>query len=209
MSHCSPIRILAVDDHPGFLLGLVAMVDGADDMKVIAQASDASSALRLAAELRPDIVLMDLRLRGMSGVEAIIALRASQPSAKVIVITTYNADEDIFRAVQAGAMAYLLKEMSVDELRDTIRQVQAGRKVLPPEVASRLASRLARPALTSRELELVARVVRGRSNKEIAADLGIGEDTVKGHLKSIFSKLGVADRTQLAIRAVQEGIIHL
>ena len=203
------IRILAVDDHPGFLLGLVSMVNGAGDMKVVAQAEDAQTGLKLAQEHQPDIVLMDLRLRGMSGVEAIIQLRKEVPECRIIVITTYNADEDIYRALQAGAKAYLLKEMTLEELRTTIRKVHAGETFMPPDVASRLASRIARPSLTVRELDTVRLVVRGRSNKEISTELGITEDTVKGHLRSIFVKLGVADRTQLAIKAVQDGIVYL
>ena len=203
------IRILAVDDHPGFLLGLVSMVNGAGDMKVVAQAEDAQTGLKLAQAHQPDIVLMDLRLRGMSGVEAIIQLRKEVPECRIIVITTYNADEDIYRALQAGAKAYLLKEMTLEELRTTIRKVHAGETFMPPDVASRLASRIARPSLTVRELDTVRLVVRGRSNKEISSELGITEDTVKGHLRSIFLKLGVADRTQLAIKAVQDGIVYL
>lgn len=193
----SPIRILVVDDHPGFRLGLVAMIDAA------------AEALTRYRVHRPDIVLMDLRLPGMSGVEAIIMLRQQFPGCRIIVITTYDADEDIYRALQSGAKSYLLKDLTPTELRETIYAVHRGETPLPSNVAQRLASRLARPELTARERDMVRLVVKGYSNKEIATEFGITEDTVKGHLKNVFMKLGVSDRTQAAISALQHGIVHL
>ena len=205
----TPIRVLVVDDHPGFRLGLVAMIDAAGDIKVVAEAGDAGAALASYREQQPDIVLMDLRLPGVSGVEAIISLRREFPHCRIIVITTYDADEDIYRALQSGAKSYLLKDMTPVELRDTIYAVHRGETPLPSHVAQRLASRLARPELTGRERDMVRFIVKGYSNKEIGAEFGITEDTVKGHLKSLFLKLGVNDRTQAAISALQHGIVHL
>jgi DNA-binding NarL/FixJ family response regulator len=205
----APIRILVVDDHPGFRAGLVAMVEFSGEMKVVAEASDCAQAIEAFKAHRPDITLMDLRLPDMSGVEGVMALRAQDPQCRVIVITTYDADEDIYRALQAGAKSYLLKEMTAEELRSAIRAVARGETPLPAQVAQRLASRLSRPALTRRELDMIRLIVRGFSNKEIASEFGITEDTVKGHLKHLFVKLGVKDRTQAAIMALQQGIIHL
>jgi len=205
----APIRILVVDDHPGFRAGLVAMVESTGEMKVVAEASDCAQAIAAFDQHQPDITLMDLRLPDMSGVEGVMALRARDPQCRVIVITTYDADEDIYRALQTGAKSYLLKEMTGEELRSAIRAVHRGETPLPPQVAQRLASRLSRPTLTRRELDMIRLIVRGFSNKEIASEFGITEDTVKGHLKHLFVKLGVKDRTQAAIMALQQGIIHL
>jgi DNA-binding NarL/FixJ family response regulator len=205
----APIRILVVDDHPGFRTGLVAMVESTGEMKVVAEASDCTQAIEAFKQHRPEITLMDLRLPDMSGVEGVMALRAQDPECQVIVITTYDADEDIYRALQAGAKSYLLKEMTAEELRSAIRAVARGETPLPAHVAQRLASRLSRPELTRRELDMIRLITRGFSNKEIASEFGITEDTVKGHLKHLFVKLGVKDRTQAAIMALQQGIIHL
>lgn len=204
-----PIRILVVDDHPGFRTGLVAMVESTGEMKVVAEASDCTQAIEVFKQHRPEITLMDLRLPDMSGVEGVMALRAQDPDCQVIVITTYDADEDIYRALQAGAKSYLLKEMTAEELRSAIRAVARGETPLPAHVAQRLASRLSRPELTRRELDMIRLITRGFSNKEIASEFSITEDTVKGHLKHLFVKLGVKDRTQAAIMALQQGIIHL
>lgn len=209
MKSASALRLLVVDDHPGFRLGLVSMIDASPDMRVIAEANTAEEALPAYREHRPDIVLMDLRLPGMSGVEGIIALRQEFPDCRVIVITTYDADEDIYRALQSGAKSYLLKDLTPEELRQTVRAVFRGETPLPAFVAQRLASRLSRPELTAREREMVQFIVRGFSNKEIAKQFGITEDTVKGHLKNVFVKLGVSDRTQAAMHALQHGIVHL
>ncbi|HWI58116.1 MAG TPA: response regulator transcription factor [Bacillota bacterium] len=203
------IRLLVVDDHHAFRMGLVAMVNEYPDMKVVAEAGTGTEAIALCRTSHPDVVLMDLRLPGLSGVEATLAIRKECPNCHVIVVTTYDGDEDIYRALQSGAQGYLLKDMSKEELVDAIRAVQAGQHHIPPHVASRLAARMSRPELTLREIEVLKSVTKGKSNKEIAQALSITEDTVKGHLKSVYGKLGVNDRTQAAITALQHGILHL
>jgi len=203
------IRLLIIDDHPAFRAGLVALLADQKDLRVVAEGGDGRAAVALYLRERPDVVLMDLRLPGLSGVEAILAIRAQDPQARVIVVTTYDADEDIYRAMQSGAKSYLLKDMSAAEIVGTIRAVYAGQGQLPGPVAERLAERLRRPELTPREIEVLQRVVKGRSNKEIAADLAIAEDTVKSHLKTLFGKLGVQDRTAAAICAIRYGIVRL
>lgn len=203
------IRLLVVDDHQAFRLGLVAIVNEYPDLEVVAEASTATQAIELCRTCHPDVVLMDLRLPGMSGVEATLAIRKEFPQCRIIVITTYDGDEDIYRALQSGAQGYLLKDMSKEELVDAIRTVHAGECRIPPNVASRLAARVGRPELTPREIEVLKFVAKGKSNKEIAQHLDITEDTVKGHLKSVFTKLGVSDRTQAAMSALQRGIMHL
>ena len=200
---------MVVDDHQAFRLGLVAIIEDMPDMTVIAEASDGAHALEACRELRPDIVLMDLRLPVMGGVETTLAIRQTFPDTRVIVITTFDGDEDIYRALQSGAHAYLLKDMSKEELVDAIRAVHAGKYRFPPNVASRLAERMRRPEISPRELEALKLIVKGKSNKEIASALSITEETVKGHLKSLFVKLEVNDRTQAAVTALQRGIIHL
>lgn len=205
--HC--IRLLVVDDHQAFRMGLVAIVDESPDLVVVAEAGTGAQAVELCRNHRPDVVLMDLRLPGLSGVEATIAIRKEFPNCRVIVITTFDGDEDIYRALQSGAQGYLLKDMSKEELVEAIRKVHAGGHHIPPNVASRLAARVARPELTQREVEVLKLITKGKSNKEIGAILDITEDTVKGHLKSVFGKLGVSDRTQAAISALQHGILHL
>lgn len=203
------IRLLIVDDHPAFRMGLVALVQSQPDLEVAAEAGDGQQAVELFRKLKPDVTLMDLRLPGMSGVEAILAIRKEFPDARVIVITTYDWDEDVYRAIQSGAKSYLLKDMTQEEIAGTIRAVHAGENKLPPNVAGRLAERLQREELTQREQEVLQFLTKGRSNKEIASDLNISEDTVKYHLKTLFTKLGVQDRTEAAISAIRHGIVHL
>ena len=203
------IRLLVVDDHHAFRMGLVAMVNEYPDMRVVAEAGTGAQAIELCRSCHPDVVLMDLRLPGLSGVEATLAIRKEFPQCHVIVVTTYDGDEDIYRALQSGAQGYLLKDMSKEELVDAIRAVHAGQHHIPPHVAGRLAARMSRPELTLREVEVLKSVTKGKSNKEIAEALSITEDTVKGHLKSVYGKLGVNDRTQAAITALQHGILHL
>ncbi len=210
MKKKNAIRLLVVDDHPAFRMGLIALVESEPDITVVAEASDGRTALELYRKEKPDIVLMDLRLGPeFSGVEAIMALRKEFPECRVIVVTTYDADEDIYRAVQSGAQSYLLKDMPKKDIVSAIRAVHAGERPLPPAVANRLANRLRRENLTQRELEVLQLIVKGRSNKEIAAALFISEDTVKSRLKSLFTKLDVQDRTEAAITAVRHGIVHL
>lgn len=203
------LRLMVVDDHPAFRAGLAALLASQADMEVVAEASGGQEAVDIYRLERPDVVLMDLRLPDMSGVEAIIAIRRDYPDARVIVVTTYDCDEDIYRAMQSGARSYLLKGMSRDEIAGTVRAVYAGREKLPPDVARRLAERRQRAELTQRELEVLERLTKGRSNREIAADLCISEETVKSHVKTLLSKLGVRDRTEAVISAIRHGIVRL
>ncbi len=209
MTPSPPIRLLVVDDHPAFRAGLVAIIQQESDMLIVAEASDGEEAIIACREHRPHIVLMDLRMPKLGGVEAIIRILQEMPETKAIVLTTYDGDEDIHRALRAGARSYLLKDAGAEELVATIRGVNAGEVQLPGTVAARLVERLNRPELSPRERVLLQKLCHGNSNKEIGAALGISEDTVKGHLKSIFSKLGVSDRTQAVIAALQHGIVHL
>jgi two-component system NarL family response regulator len=203
------IQIMVVDDHHIVRQGLVALIATLPDMKVIAQAADGVQAVELFRTHRPDVTLMDLRLPNKNGVEAINEIRQEFPGARIIVLTTFDGDEDIYRALQAGAKGYLLKGMNADELMEAIRTVHAGKSRIPAVVAERLAERMGGPSLTGRELEVLKSIVAGRSNKEIAGELFISEATVKTHINSILSKLGVSDRTQAATTALQRGIVHL
>jgi two-component system NarL family response regulator len=178
-------------------------------MRVVAEASDGREAFTQYDAHQPDVTLMDLRLKETGGVEAIQLIRAKWPQARIIVLTTFDGDEDIYRAIQAGAKAYLLKGMSVEELISTIRTVHQGRMRIPAAIAEKLAERMAGPQLTSRELEVLQLVVRGRSNKEIGRDLAISEATVKTHINNLLAKLGVDDRTGASTAALQRGIVHL
>ena len=205
----APIRVLIADDHAVVREGLAAMIARRSDMQVVAEAADGAQAVELSRAYRPDVVLMDLRMPNLSGVDAIAQIRAERPEARVIVLTTYDGDEDIYRALRAGAMAYLLKDTPRDDLLDTIRAVHAGQKRIPPEVAAKLAERLVAPELTERELDVLKLIVAGKSNKEIGAALTISEGTVKVHVASILGKLGVSDRTQAVTAALQRGIVHL
>jgi two-component system NarL family response regulator len=204
------IRILIADDHPVVREGVAAMIERRPDMTVVAEAATGREAVAAYRAAQPDVVLMDLRMPEMTGVEAIGAIRGEFPGARIIVLTTYDGDEDIYRGLQAGARAYLLKDAPRDELLDAIRAVHAGQSRIPPAVAARLAERvLAGPQLTARELEVLRGIVAGRSNKEIGAALSIGEGTVKAHVNNILGKLGVNDRTQAVTTALQRGIVHL
>ncbi len=203
------IKVIIVDDHPTFRMGLAALIDSQPGMAVVAQFSSGEEALAAYQPGSASVVLMDLRLGGMGGVETIMGLLARDAEAKVIVLTTYDADEDVFRAMQTGARSYLLKDMSTEEIAGTIRAVHQGRTEVPPRIAERLAARAQRQALSPREQEVLQLLVRGRSNKEIGAQLFISEETVKSHLKTLFAKLKVRDRTDAAISAVRHGIVHL
>jgi DNA-binding NarL/FixJ family response regulator len=203
------IRILVVEDHHIVRQGLVALLATIPDMTVVAEAADGKQAIGLFRQHRPDITLMDLRLPAMSGVEAVEQIRREFPLARIIVLTTFDGDEDIYRALQAGARGYLLKGMFGDELMDAIRAVHSGKSRIPPMVAERLAERMGGPSLTGRELEVLELIVLGNSNKEIGGELAISEATVKTHVNSILDKLGVTDRTQAVRTALQRGIVHL
>ncbi|MEI6715522.1 MAG: response regulator transcription factor [Verrucomicrobiota bacterium] len=204
-----PIRILIVDDHHAMRVGLAAMLSSYPNMLVVGEAADTAGALTSCEEHRPDVVLMDLRLPGVGGAEATLGIRQQWPDTKVLVVTTYDGDEDIHRAIQAGASGYLLKGLSSAELISAIETVHRGGKVIPEALAGRLKERAHRKDLSVRELEVLQLIVRGRSNKEIAGDMGVGEESVKSYLKSLFHKLGVTDRTQAAIEAIRHGIVLL
>jgi DNA-binding NarL/FixJ family response regulator len=199
---------MLVDDHPAFLKGMAALIESEPDLSVVAETANGCAALEIYRTAKPDVVLMDLRLPGMGGVEAIIAIRNENPDARIIVLTTFDTDEDIYRAIQSGAKSYLLKDTPHRELSKTIRAVHAGQQVLPPKMAERLAARQRRPELSEREIKVLKLLTMGRSNKEIASTLFVGEDTVKAQLKSLFVKLGVHDRTEAAISAIRHGIVH-
>jgi two-component system NarL family response regulator len=203
------IRVLVVDDHPVVRLGLRAMIDAQADMQVVGEAGDGPAAIVAYGKLAPDVTLMDLRMPGMSGPATIAELRKADPQARVIVLTTYDGDEDVYRAVQAGARGYLLKGTFPEGTLEAIRIVHAGQRLFAPEVAGRLAERVASPSLTAREVGVLELVAKGMSNKEIGAALFVAEDTVKNHLKHIYAKLGVTDRTEAALLAVQRGILIL
>jgi len=200
---------MVVEDHHIVRQGLVALLNTVPDMTVIAEASDGKEAIHLYRQHQPDVTLMDLRLPIVSGVEAVTRIRQEFGAARIIVLTTFDGDEDIYRALQAGARGYLLKGMFGEELMEAIRAVHAGKSRIPPIVAERLAGRMGGPALTSRELDVLKLIVSGKSNKEIAGALSISEATVKTHINNILSKLGVTDRTQAATTAIQRGIVHL
>jgi two-component system NarL family response regulator len=187
----------------------VALIKTVPDMTVVGEAADGAQAVELFRKCRPDVTIMDLRLPVMSGVEAITAIRREFPSARVLVLTTFDGDENIFRALQAGARGYLLKDMFGEELMEAIRGVHAGKTRIPPPIAQRLAERMGGPSLTHREIEVLKLIVAGKSNKDIGNDLSISEATVKTHINSILGKLGVSDRTQAATTALQRGIVEL
>jgi len=200
---------MLVDDHPAFRKGLAALVESEPDLKVVAETGDGAEAVDLFRRHRPDVVLMDLRLPGMGGVEATMAIRKQFPEARIIVLTTFDADEDIYRAIESGAKSYLLKDIPDDDLAATIRAVHAGEASLPARVAQRLAERRQRADLSQREMDVLQLLIKGRSNKEIGSALFVTEDTVKAHLKTLFAKLNVRDRTEAAISAIKHGIVHL
>jgi two-component system NarL family response regulator len=188
-------------------VGLRTKIDAEPDMEVVAEAGDGVAAVEAFGAYKPDITLLDLRLPVMSGTEVITAIRARDPEARIVVLTSYDADEDVYRAVQAGAQGYLLKGTFAEGILEAIRTVRAGRRLIAPEVAARLAARVSNPSLTAREVAVLELVATGMSNKEIAAALFVSEATIKFHLKNIYVKLGASDRTEAALIATQRGII--
>jgi DNA-binding NarL/FixJ family response regulator len=203
-----PISVLCVDDHPIVRDGLASAISDQPDMVVIGEAATGEEAVALFKNHRPDITLMDLRLRGMSGLEAIRAIHEYDVNSRVIVLTMYEGDEDIHRALAAGAAAYLLKDTLSDDLLRVIREVHAGGAPMTEEIEARLAERATQPKLTPREIEVIERVASGRRNKEIADDLGIRLDTVEVHLRNIFTKLGAKERISAVKIATRRGIVH-
>jgi two-component system NarL family response regulator len=203
------IRILVAEDHLVARVGVSTIVNMQPDMTVVAEASNGQQAVELYKKHLPDVTLLDLRMPVMSGVEAATAIRREYPNARMIALTTYGGDEDIRRALAAGVQAYLTKDVLHDELLKAIRAVHGGQTYLPAAVAASLAAQIPRPDLSAREVQVLELIVQGLANKQIAYSLSIAEHTVKNHVKSILSKLGVQDRTQAATAAIQRGIIHL
>jgi len=207
MDDSGPLRLLLADDHPVVREGLAAILSRQDDMEVVAQAGDGDQAIELFRRVRPDLAILDLRMPGASGVEAIARLRREFPAARLLVLTTFDGDADVRRALQAGADGYLLKQMSAAELVAAVRAAAAGRRVVAPAAAQQLAEHVGEPALTRRELEVLELIVAGRSNKRIARQLGLTEGTVKSHVNSILGKMGADDRTQAATDALRRGLV--
>ena len=203
----SPIRVLCVDDHPLMRDGIAFALQTQKDMELVGQAIDGEEALCLFRELRPDVTLMDLQMPGMNGIATIEAIKREFPKARVVVLTTYSGDVQASRALKAGAVGYLLKSMLRTELLSTIRTVHAGGRRIPPEIASELAEHISADALSQREVEVLRCVASGNSNKIVADELSITEDTVKGHMKSILSKLGANDRTHAVLIAIKRGFL--
>ena len=203
------IRVFVVEDHAVVRQGLIALLSSAPEIEVVGFARDGREAVDRYSSLMPDVTLMDLQMPRMPGVEAIQQIRRTVPAARFIVLTTFDGDEDIYRAMRVGAKAYLLKGVDVEELVETIRAVNAGRGRIPSVIAEKLAQRVGSEELSSREVEVLERIVAGRANKEIAKDLHISEGTVKSHVNSLLGKLGASDRTHAAILGLQRGIVHL
>jgi len=203
------IRILIAEDHLIARVGVKTILNTQPDMSVVAEAANGAQAVELHRQHRPDITLMDMRMPGTSGLEASIAIRMEHPQARIIALSTYGGDEEIRRALHSGVRAYLTKDVIHDELIQAIHAVHAGETYLPPAIRAALEAGSLPASLSARELEVLALIVKGHGNKQIAYALGIAEHTVKNHVKSILSKLGVEDRTQAATAAIQRGIIHL
>ena len=201
------IRVLVVEDHNVVRQGLVALLNLVEDIQVVGEAADGEEAVVQFRSHHPDVTLIDLRLPKLSGVEVIQRVRSETPQARFVVLTTYDGDEDIYRALKGGAKAYLLKGMTTEELITTIRAVHAGRSHIPATIAERLAERMGTEDLTPRESQVLEQIVAGKSNKEIATELAITEATVKTHINTLLSKLGVEDRTQAATAAIRRGIV--
>jgi len=209
MSDKARIRVLCVDDHPLLREGIAAIVNSQPDMVLIATATTGAEAIQRFKEHQPDVTLMDLRLPDMSGVESLIVIRTETPEARIIMLTTFEGDVEIHRALEAGARAYMLKSMPPKELLDVIRQVHAGKKRIPAEIATHLAEHLSDEALTEREIDVLKHIAGGNRNRDIAERLFISEETVKVHIKHIMEKLGASDRTQAVAIGVRRGIIQL
>ena len=204
-----PIRVLCVDDHRLMREGIARIVGVQPDMTVVAEASNGEEAVEQFDRHGPDVTLMDLQLPTMNGLQAIRAIRGKRPDARIIVLTMYHGDEDIYRAVEAGAQGYLLKDTLPDDLIRVIREVHSGQRVLPPEIVAVLDQRASQPTLTLRELQVLELLATGKRNKEIAAALGISGDTASAHVKSIFVKFNVHDRTAALAEALRRGIVHI
>lgn len=209
MSTAEKIKVMVVDDHPLMRVGVSSIVNARPNMLVVAQAGTGQEAVALFAQHKPDVTLMDLRLPGMSGVDAIQAIRSRWPGAKFVVLTTYEGDEDIHRALEAGARGYIIKGMPYQTLIDALVRVHSGGRFLPAPVTKALESRIPNSELSSREREVLLLMVDGKTNKKIASLLGITEATVKCHVSTILMRLNVNDRTQAVVTALQRGLVHL
>jgi DNA-binding NarL/FixJ family response regulator len=209
LSSVVTIRVLAVDDHPVVRTGIRAMIANETDMSVVAEAGDGSEATAMYEEHRPDVVLMDLRMPKVDGIAATRAILAAHPEARIVALTSYEGDADIYRALDAGACGYLIKDMMGTQVVNAVRTAAAGKRVIPPEVAGRLAEFTPRLDLTPREVEVLRLAAKGLGNRDIARIIGRTEETVKVHLKHVMAKLGVAGRTEAVTLALQRGIIHL
>jgi DNA-binding NarL/FixJ family response regulator len=209
MTANNPIRILTVDDHPVLREGIAAVLGSETDIVLVAEANNGREAIEKFRTHRPDVTLMDLQMPVMNGTDAILAIRKEFPNARVFVLTTYSGDVQAVRALKAGASAYLLKNTLRKDLADTIRSVHGGQKKIPPEIAIGMAEHRADDALTEREIEVLRQVAAGNANKIVADNLGISEDTVKAHMRSILSKLGANDRTHAVTIALKRGIMEL
>ena len=207
MTAASKIKVMTVDDHPLLREGIAAVLQGEGDIVLVAEATSGEQAIESFRTHRPDVTLMDLQMPGMNGIDTIIAIRQQFPNARFIVLTTYQGDVQALRALKAGAAGYLLKSMLRKELLDTIRAVHAGRRRIPPEIATELAEHVTDDSLTEREIEVLRRVATGTSNKIIASQLSVSEATVKGHMKSILSKLNANDRTHAVTIAMKRGFL--
>lgn len=209
MNQNAKIKVMVVDDHPLMRVGVASIVNARPDMVVVAQTGTGEESVALYQQHKPDITLMDLRLPGMSGVDAIHAIRSKNPKARFVVLTTYEGDEDIHQALEAGAQGYLIKGMPFQTLVDALLRVHSGGRFVPPPVARTLASRMPDSDLSSREQQVLHLLVAGQTNKEIANQLGITEATVKCHVSTILMRLNVSDRTQAVVTALQRGLVHL
>lgn len=203
------IRILTVDDHPVLREGIAALLEAQDDMLLVAEAANGREAIELFRRHRPDVTLMDLQMPGMSGIDAMVAIRSEFPNARILVLTTYKGDVHAARALEAGACGYLLKSTLRKELMETIRTVHAGRKKIPAEIAIEMAEHHTSDDLTARELEVLTLVATGNANKMIADQLGVSEGTIKGHIRNILGKLGANDRTHAVTIALKRGILQM
>jgi DNA-binding NarL/FixJ family response regulator len=204
-----PIRVLIADDHPVVRNGLVLLIRYESDMETVAEAGNGAEAIAQFRQHSPDVTLMDLRMPGVGGVEAMIAIRQEFPHARIILLTTYDGDEDIYRGLEAGAKGYLLKDTPLEQVLEAIRRVHSGQNYVPPEVGAKLVSRMNSPQLSNREREVLVLMADGKSNQDIATELFISEGTVKYHITNILSKLQVSDRTQAVLVALKRGIANL
>jgi two-component system NarL family response regulator len=203
------IRILVADDHPILREGLVALINRQEGMKVVAEAADGCEAVALFSRVIPDIAVLDLRMPAMNGIETVTAIRTADPQARLVILTSFASDEDIYRALRAGARGYLVKDAPAEELVNCLRTVHEGGTFIPPMIASKLAERVGTVELTAREREVLALVAKGKGNREIGAELDVTEGTIKVHVNNILTKLGVASRTEAVNIAIRRGLVHI